>query len=243
MTLQFEAAMRSARIVLIAGLLLAGVSCNNDKTVTDIDGNVYHTITIGHQMWTVENLKTTKYNDGSAIPLVEDRTQWSGLATPAYCWDMNDSSNKNKYGALYNWYAVNTKKLAPAGWHVSTDAEWDILKKFLTDNGYNWNGEKGGNAIAKSLAAKTDWDSSDNAGAIGNDFTKNNRSGFSALPGDWRDVDGIFGGQSGSIGSWWSATEFSETDACKRCLWESSEEIITFIPDKKTGCSVRLLRD
>ena len=96
--------------------------------VTDINGNVYHTVMIGNQVWMVENLKTTKYKDGTAIPNVTDNNAWSALSTPAYCWYNNDAATyKSTYGALYNWYAVNTGKLAPAGWHVATDAEWTKL--------------------------------------------------------------------------------------------------------------------
>ena len=101
-------------------LLISSCSNNNivnptptPLTATDIDGNVYHTVTIGTQVWMVENLKTTRYNDGSPIPLVTDSSYWSNLTTPGYCWYNNDTTNKNTYGALYNWYTVNTGKLAP----------------------------------------------------------------------------------------------------------------------------------
>ncbi len=92
------------------------------ETVTDIDGNVYNEVTIGTQVWMVENLKTTQYNDGTAIPLVADNTAWSILTTGGYCWAYNDEATfKNTYGALYNWYTINTK-LCPTGWHVPNDA-------------------------------------------------------------------------------------------------------------------------
>ena len=101
-------------------------------TVSDADGYVYHTVTIGAQVWMVENLKTTKYNDGTAIPLVTDSTAWAILTIPGYCWYNNDAvTYKATYGALYNWYAVNTGKLAPKGWHVPADAEWTKLITFL----------------------------------------------------------------------------------------------------------------
>jgi hypothetical protein len=88
-------------------------------TVTDIDGNVYQAVKIGNQVWTVENLRTTRYNDGTAIPYVTDNSAWANLTTPGYCYYFNDSTaNADKYGVLYNWYTVNTGKLSPAGWHV-----------------------------------------------------------------------------------------------------------------------------
>jgi len=96
-------------------------------TVADIDGNIYHTVKIGFREWTVENLKATRYNDGTAIPLVTDSAAWATLTTPGYCWYNNDTANKDVYGALYNWQAVNTGKLAPAGWHVANDADWGSI--------------------------------------------------------------------------------------------------------------------
>jgi len=96
--------------------------------VKDFDGNYYNTIKIGNQIWMAENLKTTHYNDGTEIPIVTDKTEWLNLSTAAYCWyDNNDTIYKNTYGALYNWYAVNTEKLCPVGWHVTSNAEWITL--------------------------------------------------------------------------------------------------------------------
>ncbi|MFZ4572381.1 MAG: fibrobacter succinogenes major paralogous domain-containing protein [Bacteroidales bacterium] len=120
-------------------LILSSCSKNTDGnpapipgTTTDVDGNLYHSVTIGTQVWMDENLKTTKYNDGSSIPLVTDSIAWINMTTPGYCWYHNNAAAyKNTYGALYNWYAVNTGKLAPTGWHVPTDAEWTILVAYL----------------------------------------------------------------------------------------------------------------
>jgi len=93
-------------------------------TVKDIDGNVYHVKKIGKQYWTVENLKTTRLNDGTAIPNVTDGSTWSKMNSMAYCWYNNDPVTNFDYGLLYNWFAVDTKKLAPKGWHVPTLADW-----------------------------------------------------------------------------------------------------------------------
>ena len=96
-------------------------------TATDADGNVYAAVTINAQNWLTGNLKTTRYNDGASIPLVTDNKAWKETITPAYCWYSNDINNKDPYGALYNWYALNTRKLCPGGWHVATELEWTAL--------------------------------------------------------------------------------------------------------------------
>jgi uncharacterized protein (TIGR02145 family) len=161
----------------------------------------------------VENLKTTKYNDGTSIPFVSDTTVWSNLTTPGYCWYNDDFSNKELFGALYNWYAVNTGKLAPAGWHVPTVADWTTLQDYLIANGYNWDGTTTSNKIAKAMAAQTDWSTSTKTGSIGNDLSKNNTSGFSALPGGHRYYNGYFGFSQLDFGNWWSATVYVESSA------------------------------
>ena len=108
------------------------LSVTTPGAVTYVDGNVYNIVIIGTHVWMKENLKTTKYNDGSNIPLVIDSTTWVNLTTPGYCWYNNDAtSHKNTYGALYNWYAVNTGKLCPAGWYVPSDTEWQTLMNYL----------------------------------------------------------------------------------------------------------------
>jgi uncharacterized protein (TIGR02145 family) len=169
-----------------------GTTLSNEvpQTVKDIDGNEYTTVTIGTQVWMGQNLKTTKYNDGKPIPLVTVNNTWGSLKTSAYCWYNNDIGYKNPYGALYNWYAVNTGKLCPVGWHVPTDAEWTILTNYL-----------GGESVAggKLKEIGTIHWLSPNEGAT-------NETGFTALPGGWRNTDGtsIF---IGILGSFWSYTE------------------------------------
>src|ERR1035437_40951 len=123
------------------------------KTVTDIDGNVYHTVTIGSQVWMVENLKTTRFLNGESIPNITDNYSWATLSTGAYCDYDNLTDNSSNYGHLYNWFAVvDSRKIAPTGWHVPTDAEWIILQNYLLANGYNYDSTTTDNKYAKSLA-------------------------------------------------------------------------------------------
>jgi uncharacterized protein (TIGR02145 family) len=218
-------------------------------TVKDIEGNVYKTVKIGNQEWTAENLRTKKLNDGSPITNITGKTIWDSCdftLTAAYCYYNNTTNTDSikKFGALYNWFAVNTGKLAPAGWHVSTDADWDTLQNYLIANGYNWDETTTENKIAKSMAAPTDWKSNSDGvtGAIGNDLTKNNSSGFSALPGGARDIDNDFNGLD-SNGYWWSATEGGATCTWSRRLYFDFEDLNSVFSVKSYGHSVRLVRD
>jgi uncharacterized protein (TIGR02145 family) len=198
---------------------------NSSAIITDNDGNVYHTITIGTQVWLVENLKTTKYNDGTVIPLVTDNKIWFNLKNPGCCWYNNDaSSNKQVYGALYNWYAVNTGKLCPAGWHVPSDAEWTILTTYL-----------GGDDVAGGKMKETGathW-LRPNTGAA-------NSSGFTGLPAGYRGESGfIVGGNT----LFWSSTEFNADNAWIRYLLFDSAVAGRNNGGKYPGCSVRCLKD
>ena len=113
-------------------VLIFPLALEAQTTVTDIDVNVYRTVKIGTQVWMAENLKTIKYRNGDPIPKVTVNASWVDLATGAYCWYNNDAANKATYGGLYNWFAVtDSRKIAPKGWHVASDAEWTILTDFL----------------------------------------------------------------------------------------------------------------
>ncbi|HBE41603.1 MAG TPA: hypothetical protein DDW27_10455 [Bacteroidales bacterium] len=169
-------------------IFTCGCKKDDDKTLTDVDGNNYKTITIGGNVWMAENLRTTKFNDGSAIPLVTDAGQWPGLNSPAYCWFENNASNKNTLGGLYNGYAVkDSRGLCPTGWHVASDQDWIDLElsqgmkqtdAFVTDDrGVDEN-------VGGHLKAITTWDAP-NSGA-------DNSSGFSALGTGYRRPPGEF---------------------------------------------------
>lgn len=216
----------------------------------DIDGNVYWTVKIGTQVWMIQNLRTTRYNDGSLIPIVTDSAVWPTLTTPGYCYYNNTTNTDSikKYGVLYNWYAVDTKKLAPAGWRVPTRWDFDTLRSYLITNGFNWDGTTEGNKMAKSLAASTDWKEPDTGiGAVGMDLSKNNRSMFTGLPCGYRFyLIGKFCGM-GSDGYWWSSTIVTDP-GMSPAAWHGSIIFngVSFFhghSDKRCGQSVRLLRD
>ena len=122
------------KAILLTGsmLLILFLSCSRN-TVTDADGNIYHTVRIGSQVWTVENFRTTKFNDGTSIPQVPDSVAWHSLTAPGYCYygNTNNADTIKRFGALYNWYCADSKKFAPQGWHVSTDDDWDTLRNYL----------------------------------------------------------------------------------------------------------------
>jgi uncharacterized protein (TIGR02145 family) len=200
------------------------------NTVTDTDGNVYHTVTIGTQVWMVENLKTTRYNDGNAIPLVTDAS-WGSLTTPGYCWYNNDTINKADYGALYNWYVVNTGKLAPTGWHVPTDAELMALVNYLGG------ADSAGGKLKEAGSAH--WDPP-NVGAT-------NESGFTGRAGGSRHTDHAIAGfvYIRGAGSWWATTEDTgnNNNAWNIVAGLMTAGIYHIAAMKVEGYSVRCLRD
>jgi uncharacterized protein (TIGR02145 family) len=175
------------------------------------------------------NLKTTKYNDGTTIPLVTDGAAWVALSTPGYCWYNNDAATyKATYGALYNWYTVNTGKLCPTGWHVPTNAEWTTLTTYL-----------GGESVAGGKLKESGtahWDSP-NTGAT-------NETGFSALPGGLRDQ--LNGGPFINIGFggyWRSSNEYIGYDAQYWGMFSDRSYVWTINADKRSGYSVRCLKN
>ncbi|MCX6246672.1 MAG: fibrobacter succinogenes major paralogous domain-containing protein [Bacteroidetes bacterium] len=194
-------------------------------TVTDIDGNVYPTVIIGTQTWMAANLKTTRYRTGDSIPHVADSLQWVALTTAGYCNINNDPGTVNIYGRLYNWAAVtDSKNIAPAGWHVPTDAEWTTLLTYL-----------GSGAGGKLKSTGTTYWNSPNAGAT-------NATGFSGLPGGDRSSNGLFH-YKGIYGCFWCTTEFSATDAWEHVLSYISSNVTRMSYSKGLGLSVRCVKD
>ena len=214
------------------------VEYDEPETVTDIDGNVYKTVTIGNQVWMAENLKVTHYRNGAAIPNITDAGQWRSMSTGAYCNYDNDINYVSTYGSLYNWYAVDDSRgLAPDGWHIPTDDEWKELEMYLgmsqaevDDNG--WRGTDEGGKLKET--GTTHWNSP-NTGAT-------NSSGFSALPGGWCNSDGTFYGV-GTDAIFWSSTEGSSYGAWYRGLDYDRSGVGRDYYGKQGGCSVRCVRD
>lgn len=206
--------------------------------VKDIDGNIYKTIEIGVELeggrvqlrreWMVWNLKTTRYNDGTIIPNITDNAEWSEQTTGAWCYNNNDETYNSLYGKLYNWYAVNTGKLCPSGWHIPTDAEWKELKDDLIASGVlSMN-------VSIELKSFSGW---------GDLFETTNSTGFAALPGGNR--SGTNGGfilpsEDGSA-YWWSASSF----AGGINYWMTSTDNYLYNNDviKSTGYSCRCIKD
>ena len=217
-------------IFLLAFGIINLCSCKTDEptsknTVTDIDSNIYHTVEIGTQTWMVENLKTTKYNDGTAIPSISDSTEWTTITSPAYCWYKNDSIlYKKNYGALYNWYAVNTGKLAPKGWHIPTNTEWETLFAYL-------GGEKVAGGKLKETGIKN-W--------LNPNTKATNQSGFTALPSGSR-YYGKFSNE-GYLCICWCADEYFE-GAFNWAIRNNTTEVTLAFSDKKSGLSVRCIKD
>jgi uncharacterized protein (TIGR02145 family) len=199
------------------------------QTVKDADGNDYKTVKIGNQVWMAENLKTTKYNDGTEIQLVKDDTKWSNLTEPAYCWYNNEEKKyKNIYGALYTWYTVETGKLCPVAWHVSSDSDWDQLAIFLGNE----------NSTANQLKNNSDyyWAYYINRKDETDEF------GFNAMPGGYRFTYGTFD-EITKTARWWTANAFSTTYAYYRSIEYSSDMLNTSKLAKNCGFSVRCVKD
>ena len=225
------------KLLLFTMLTLLFAHCEEEKgpfsgdsgTFKDSEnGETYNWVRIGDQIWMAENLKSTQYVNGDPIPLVTDNEEWTGLTTGAYCYYENDSeTNAEIYGAFYNWFAVtDNRNVCPSGWHVPTPFEWATLINYL-----------GGDSVAggKLKEAGFDYWEVPNHGAT-------NESGFTALPGGFRNYDGTFFGL-GSYGNWWSSSETSSVYAYSPELTHDSETITGYGMNKKLGISIRCIKD
>jgi uncharacterized protein (TIGR02145 family) len=199
------------------------------NTIRDIDGNLYHTVTIGTQIWMLENLKVTHYRNGVPIPNITDSTIWCNIKKGAYCDYDNNPINSKTYGKLYNWYAVaDSNNLCPKGWHIPSNEEWTTLTDYL-----------GGidEAAGKLKEIDTIHWQSPNIGAT-------NTSGFTALPGGWRIELATFI-DINRLGKWWSSSYGGpNTGVAKgRSLYYDFNSVGSFYYSMQCGLSVRCIKD
>jgi uncharacterized protein (TIGR02145 family) len=246
-------AQRNAIVNPAAGLLIWCTDCDSSGQVQVFNGTRWcnmiggnaaapivvadnlPSVAIGTQIWSTKNLDVARYRNGDPIPQVTDPTQWANLTTGAWCWYNNDSATYGAtYGRLYNWYAVNDPRgLAPQGWHVPSNREWDIMTKFLdptvdtTFLGFT------GTDVGTKMKNTSGWEGGGNG---------SNSSGFSGLPGGDRYVDGAFYGV-GIGGIWWSDDEFDTTLAWDRTLYGLNAIVYRYYFGKTNGVSVRVVRD
>jgi uncharacterized protein (TIGR02145 family) len=237
-----ESSILNQLVIIMALALICTSGCKKDgpepsySSLTDQSGNTYKTVEIGSQTWMAENLKTTKYNDNKDIPNVSVSSAWIKLTTPGFCWYDNDETvNKPLYGALYNWYAANTGKLCPVGWHVPTDADFKTLEMFLgmtqaQADGTSWRGTNQGS----QEKGATGWKAGENG---------SNTSGFSALPGGFRYyADGSFF-NAGELSYWWCSDESSPATGNYRRLDGSNTGVYREGTLKAAGKYVRCVKD
>ena len=207
-------------------------------TVTDIDGNVYQTVTIGTQVWMMENLKVTHYRNGDPIPHVTDNGEWESLSEGA-CWEYdNEVHNVPTHGRLYNWFAVNdSRNICPEGWHVPTDEEWKQLEMYL--------------GMSQSEADATVWRGTDEGGKLkeagyAHWFFPNtgatNESGFTASANSNRYYDGTFINMRYSA-HYWSLSASGSLSAWYRYLGYNNSEVGRNSHNKNCGFTVRCVKD
>jgi uncharacterized protein (TIGR02145 family) len=183
------------------------------------------TVTIGSQVWTVSNLNVSTYRNGDKIPQVQNGDVWKTLTTGAWCYYNNDASNGIPYGKLYNWYAVNDPRgLAPNGYHIPTDAEWKKLSDYINSQG------KPGQ-IGTKMKSASGW----NENGYGT-----NSSGFTGLPGGYRNKYGVIFEDEGKTGNWWSS---SEAMSCQLAHYNDQLKMFSLYNRFSTGLSVRCIKD
>ena len=213
---------------------------NTNIPLMDIDGNIYDTVVIGTQTWMKQNLKVANYRNGDPIPTGLTNAAWQVATTGAYAIYNDAPANESVYGKLYNWYAVaDPRGLCPTGWHVPSDAEWITLEAsqgMLASDLYL----TGGRGSAQNVGGKlkeiglTLW-ASPNTGAT-------NSSGFTGLPGGFRSPNGTYNG-IGYNGFWWSAKQYSSSDAFNHSLYYNNSFVGRGWFSKTYGCSVRCIKD
>jgi uncharacterized protein (TIGR02145 family) len=210
-------------------------SKQSSQTVKDIDGNVYHTVTIGKQIWMIENLRVTKYRNGAPIPFVNDSVQWAKLENGAYCNYKNDASIASIYGRLYNYYTIiDSRNMCPDGWHVPSDKEWQVLVDYL-----------GGEKVAGGKMKESGYVHWINFGKGGT----TNTSGFTALPAGSREFTALISGSCGIFdwlgmkGYFWSSTQWGDKYIWFRELQNGNPYVERNHFNARCGFSIRCIKD
>lgn len=228
---------RLNQIVILGLFFIQLDSCKKEDpiTVTDVDGNTYVAVAIGNQIWMTENLKTTKFNDKSVITNVTGNNAWVSTTRPAYSWFNNDTTYRDLFGGLYNYFAVESAKLCPTGWHVPGNNEFKALEKSLgmTQAGADslgWRGTDQG----KKMKGRTGWNDNGNG---------SNSSGFTGLAGGYRyGADGSFN-DLGAVSYWWTSTKKSSTLGLYRRLDHDQIKVYAEGVRLQAGKYVRCVRD
>jgi uncharacterized protein (TIGR02145 family) len=222
--------------------VIAVYSQIKSAAINDVDGNIYQTVTIGNQTWMAENLRTTKYRNGDGISLFTDSIAGNLIKKGAQCAYNNDKISLIKYGRYYNYYAVEDERnIAPEGWHVATRGDWELLDDYLIANEFNYDKKKLGKNYAKSLAATSDWTTSNREGAIGNEQTLNNSSNLNAFPAGYFCNTGFFGLNNWT--AWWTIYEFGKKSSLAYLWSDSTSLYLPFNDQKYNGQTVRCVKD
>lgn len=202
---------------------------NTGGTLTDASGNTYNTVIVGRLTIMAENLRTTKYNDSTDIPYVASGESWD-ITTPAYCHFDNNAQK----GILYNYYVIETGKIAPKGWHTATNEEWDYVDS-LGRAQFN-------NTYAKAMCSTSGWLASDLANTTGNIQSTNNAWGLNAKPNGYRDGDGTFFGD-GSQEFFWGGLWALPTIALTYNLDYNNTTMTMASATKSKGASIRCVKN
>ena len=228
--------MKTFFSIILVSISLFFVSCKQDEpkpeptTVTDIDGNVYNIITIGNQKWLAENLRVSHYNNGDAIETTSPASQdLTGQSDTKFQWSYNgNTTNLSTYGLLYSWNAItDSRGIAPEGWHVPTESEWNELITFL-----------GGENVAGGKLKATG-----NAYWISPNNGATNEVNFSAMPNGNRNVNGEFFDQQYHA-TWWTSTGNGNGSGNYKMIHKDEAKIYSsYYGDAKIAFGVRCIKD
>lgn len=203
------------------------------SAVKDYDGNVYDAVKIGNQIWMVQNFRSTHYNDGKPIAHLEKDSLWNNTESGAYCFYNNDSKNAIQFGALYNWHAVNTGKLAPEGWHVPTNEEWELLAKHIGADIKDYKLADNWQKVGKNLKSISGWEDEGNGA---------DTYGFNGVSTGYRYREGKYYG-IGRFTYWWSTSKKYAHMSYTRSLYYLFDLFYDTWENNGYGFSVRLVKD